>query len=103
VSMDLGSKPAVLFNISDPDDIVLLGFDAVKTSRWVIHQSSSLKKGTVCFSETCVSTYESTWRQNPEQHRHPHQRENLKSRIIDPVGSLLFTLPNGVQPYFIST
>jgi hypothetical protein len=33
---------------------------------------------TVCFSETFVSTCESTRRHNPvEQHRHPHHRENL--------------------------
>jgi hypothetical protein len=28
-----------------------------------------------------VSTYESTWHQNPEQHHHPHHHENLKSHI----------------------
>jgi hypothetical protein len=34
---------------------------------------------TVCSSETLVSTYESTWRHNPEeQHQHLHRRENLK-------------------------
>jgi hypothetical protein len=33
---------------------------------------------TVCFSETFVSTYESTWRHIPEE-RHPQGRENLKS------------------------
>jgi hypothetical protein len=40
----------------------------------------ALKMEIVCFSETLVSAYESTQRQNPEeQHRHPHRRENLKS------------------------
>jgi hypothetical protein len=40
-------------------------------------------KETVCFSETLVSSYESTRRQNPEQqHRHPHRHENLKSHNI---------------------
>jgi hypothetical protein len=32
--------------------------------------SSALKMETVRFSETLVSTYESTRRYNPEQHRH---------------------------------
>jgi hypothetical protein len=32
---------------------------------------------TVCFSETLVSTYESTRHHSPEQHRHFHRRENL--------------------------
>jgi hypothetical protein len=38
---------------------------------------------TVCFSETLVSTYKSTRRHNPEQHRHLHHRENLKSHKLD--------------------
>jgi hypothetical protein len=33
---------------------------------------------TVCLSETLVSTYESTWRHSPEEHRHPHSHKNLK-------------------------
>jgi hypothetical protein len=39
---------------------------------------------TVCFSETLVSTDESTRRQNPEDHHHPQRRENLKSHIVVP-------------------
>jgi hypothetical protein len=39
---------------------------------------------TVCFSETLVSTYESTRRLNLEQYRHPHRRENLKSHKKNP-------------------
>jgi hypothetical protein len=35
---------------------------------------------TVCFSETSVSTSESTRRRDlEEQHRHPHRRENIES------------------------
>jgi len=30
-------------------------------------------------SETLVSTYESTRRHNPEEHRHLYRRENLRS------------------------
>jgi hypothetical protein len=38
----------------------------------------TLKMETTCFSETLVSTYESTRRHNPEQqHRNPHRHENL--------------------------
>jgi hypothetical protein len=34
----------------------------------------------VCFSETLVSTYETTRRHNPEEQAlDPHRRENLKS------------------------
>jgi hypothetical protein len=36
----------------------------------------------VCFSETMVSTYESTRRHNPEQRRHSHRSENLKSHVL---------------------
>jgi hypothetical protein len=30
-------------------------------------------------AEALASTYESTRLQNPEEHHHPHRRENLKS------------------------
>jgi hypothetical protein len=43
--------------------------------------TSSLKMETVFFSEKLVSTYVSTRRYNPEEHRHLHRRENLKSHI----------------------
>jgi hypothetical protein len=33
---------------------------------------------TACLSEMLVSTYKSTRRHNPEQHRHLHDRDNLK-------------------------
>jgi ribosomal protein L4 len=49
--------------------VVLLGFDA-------------LKMETVYFSETLVSSCESTRRQNTEQHRPPHRCENFTSQII---------------------
>jgi hypothetical protein len=49
-------------------DVVLLGFSAMMME-------------TVCFSETLVSTYESTRRQNSEKRHHPHRLENLKSHI----------------------
>jgi hypothetical protein len=39
----------------------------------------ALKMQTLCLSETLVFTYECTRCHNPEQHRHPHRRENLKS------------------------
>jgi len=38
---------------------------------------AALKMETVCFLETLVSIYRSTWRHNQEDHR--HRRENLKS------------------------
>jgi hypothetical protein len=38
-----------------------------------------LKMEVVCFSETLVSTYESTRRYNPEQHRHLHRCQNPKN------------------------
>jgi hypothetical protein len=37
----------------------------------------------VYFSETLVSTYESTWRRNPEQQHRLHRRDNLKCHIVD--------------------
>jgi hypothetical protein len=43
-------------------------------------KTSNLKMETVCFSETLVSTCESTRRQNPEEHLHPHRRVNFRSR-----------------------
>jgi hypothetical protein len=36
----------------------------------------------VCFSETSASIYQSTRRQNPEEQRHSHRRENLKSHDL---------------------
>jgi hypothetical protein len=47
---------------------------------WVLtplDPTSALKMEKVCFSETLASTDESTWRQTPEEHNHPHRRENL--------------------------
>jgi hypothetical protein len=41
----------------------------------------NLKMETVRFSKTLVSTYESAWRHIPEEHRHLHLRDNLKSHI----------------------
>jgi hypothetical protein len=46
---------------------------------WVVAAALNMKRE--CFSETLVSIYESTRRHNPEQHRHAHRRENLKSHI----------------------
>jgi hypothetical protein len=43
--------------------------------------SSALKMDTVCLSETLASAYKSTRLQDPEEHHHPHRRENLKSHI----------------------
>jgi hypothetical protein len=57
-------------------DDVLQGFVAGLVGRW---QSSALKMETVCFSETFASKDESTRRQNPEVHHHPHRRESLRS------------------------
>jgi hypothetical protein len=42
-------------------------------------RSSTLKMET-CFSEM-LSTYRSTQRHSPEEHRHPHRRENVKFHI----------------------
>jgi hypothetical protein len=48
--------------------------EAVCNSRWIppfrrviLHPSSTHKMEAVCFSETLVSTYESTWHHNPEE------------------------------------
>jgi hypothetical protein len=39
--------------------------------------TTALKMETVSFYETLASTYDSTWRHNPEeQHRYPHRREH---------------------------
>jgi hypothetical protein len=43
--------------------------------------SLTRKMETVCISETLVTEYESTWRHNPEQHRHLHRRENLNLTV----------------------
>jgi hypothetical protein len=43
---------------------------------------AEVKMETVCFSKTLASTDESTRRQNPKEHHHPHRRENLKSYIV---------------------
>jgi hypothetical protein len=43
--------------------------------------SSVLKMETACFSETLAYTDESTRRQTPEHHYHPHRRESLKSHV----------------------
>jgi hypothetical protein len=69
-------------NIYEYNDDDLLGCDAVQTRMYkpTFRRNIALSMETVCFSETVISTYESTWRQNPEQqHRHPHRRENLIS------------------------
>lgn len=44
--------------------------------------TSSLKMEMVSFSETLISTYESTQCNNPEQHCYLHVRENLKCPMI---------------------
>jgi hypothetical protein len=51
------------------------------------------KMQTVWFSETLMSTDESTRRQNSEeQHRRPHHRENRKSRSVGTVNSLSYVV-----------
>jgi hypothetical protein len=62
----------------------------VSPKRWhlpaslkILSPSSALKMETVRVSETLASTGESTRRQNPEDHHHPHRRENLISRTLD--------------------
>jgi hypothetical protein len=61
---------------------VLMHCRRVGTYQRVGSPSSGLKTAleTVCFSETLVSTYKSTWRYYPEdQHQYIDGRENLKS------------------------
>jgi hypothetical protein len=36
----------------------------------ILSSSSALKVEIVCFSEILLSTYKSTWRQNPEEHHY---------------------------------
>jgi hypothetical protein len=43
--------------------------------------AASALKMRLCFSETSISTYESTRRNNPQQQRHPHRLEDLKAHI----------------------
>jgi hypothetical protein len=50
--------------------------------RNILPPSSGLKMETVCFSEKLESNNESTRRQNPEEHHHPHRRENLKNQSL---------------------
>jgi hypothetical protein len=45
-------------------------------------QIPSIGMETLCFSETLVSTYESTRRHNPEEQNHLNRRENLKSHKL---------------------
>jgi hypothetical protein len=62
---------------------------------------------TVCFSETLLSTYESTRRHNPEeQHRHPHRRENLRShglREIMKTSVQIASSPPKIQTGYLSS
>jgi hypothetical protein len=45
--------------------------------------TSALKMETVCFSETLVSIYESTRRNNPEQqHRHTITRNHDRTKVF---------------------
>jgi hypothetical protein len=49
----------------------------------MLSASSALKMETVCFSETVVSSYESTLCENPEEERHhPPSHENFKSHKL---------------------
>jgi hypothetical protein len=45
-------------------------------------KNEALKMETVSFPETVVSAYESNQRHNPEKHRHPQHRKNLKSHLM---------------------
>jgi hypothetical protein len=53
--------------------------------------TSTLKMETVCFSEMLAFTNESTRRQNPEKHHHPHCRENLKPHKIYFINLFLYS------------
>jgi hypothetical protein len=63
-------------------------------SGWSI-VTSALKMETEHFSETLASTDESTRRQNPDEHHHPHRRENLKSH------KFLLLLPRFMKCYLM--
>jgi hypothetical protein len=67
--------------------IIVMSYDALCIHRYIpmflrniLSPYSARKMGTVCFSETLVSIYKSTWCQNPEHHLHHH--ENLKSQFF---------------------
>jgi hypothetical protein len=50
--------------------------------RNILSKSSVQKMETVSFSEMLASRDESTRLQNPEEHHHPHRRENLRSHTV---------------------
>jgi hypothetical protein len=68
-------------------DLLLLGCDAVGTYQRFGGTFCVCLQGWrcwLCFSETMVSIYESTRRQNSqEERRHGHRRDNLKSDVTD--------------------
>lgn len=72
--------------ISLIDDAVVLSCDAMHIRGFIptfpgnilLHLQPSRWRPYVPFYKAVVSTYESTWRHNPEEHRHSHRLENLK-------------------------
>jgi hypothetical protein len=67
--------------ILDYNNNAVLGYDTMWKYVYYV-PPSGLKMEIVYFSETLVSTYESTWRRNPEQHR-LHRRDNQKCHVVD--------------------
>jgi hypothetical protein len=57
------------------------------------NSSSALKMETACFSETLVSTYESTGRHNPEEQRRHNKKKRLPIEKISEKANL-FRPPN---------
>jgi hypothetical protein len=58
---------------------------------------SALKIETVRFSETLVSTYTSTRRKNPEQHRHPYEVHHIG---VNPEAACLIPVFSIQHAYF---
>jgi hypothetical protein len=54
--------------------------------RWRLH-----------FTATLITTYVSTRHHNPEEHLHPHYRENLKSHIVAEILQDWETRPSGIK------
>jgi hypothetical protein len=61
--------------------------------------SSALKTVTVCFAETLQPTDEFTWRQNPDEHHHPHHCENLKSHFSPEHTDSIFLQKAGIYQW----
>jgi hypothetical protein len=95
-----GRNWIVVFWVMTPCTLVCIITNKTTINIFTFLKTSNLRRWkvvvffeTVRFSETLVSTYESTRCHNPEEHqRYPHRCENLKSHIEVLIGFLYFHL-----------